>query len=303
MKVLITGGTGSLAQYIIQQLEGEHELVLFDRVKPGENRFTFEIKHAYIQGDLTNGEDCAKAVAGCDAVIHLGAIPWPCDHPVWTPRIASYGIKVPPFDETVRVNTMGTYHVMYAAVQAGVKVVITAVSNCTLGHGFRISDKPFPVKYLPLDEEHPSDIEDSYSLSKLFQSEVMHSFTRAYGIHTYGISPATIMRPEQQQAHAQNIKPTEEISEWFLGYQDIEDIARAYRMCLEAYKDLPPYDDYFINADDHLAPEDSVDLLKKFRPDLLDKVRDLPGRSSFLSAAKAKKAFGWKPEYSWTRFR
>ncbi len=302
MKVLITGGTGSLAQYIIQQLEPDHELVLFDRVKPGENRFNFEIKHPYIQGDLTNPEDCAKAVAGCDAVIHLGAIPWPCDHPVWTPRIASMGVKVPPFDETLRVNTMGTYHVMYAAVQAGAKVVITAVSNCTLGHGFRISNTPFPVKYFPIDEEHPTDIEDSYSLSKLFQSEVMHSFTRAYGIRTYGISPATIMRPEQQEAHAKSVEPATEITEWFDGYQDIEDVANAFKMVLDAYKDLPPYDDYFINADDHLALEDSVDLLRKFRPDLLDKVRDLPGRSSFISAAKAKKAFGWKPKYSWTRF-
>ena len=303
MKILITGGTGSLAEYVIKQLEGEHELVLFDRIKPGENRFGFEVKHPYVYGDLTNPEDCARAVAGCKAVVHLGAIPWPCDHPVWSPRIASMGIKLPPFDETIRVNTMGTYHIMHAAVQAKVKVVVTAVSNCTLGHGFRLSGKPFPIHYLPLDEQHPSDVEDSYSLSKVFQSEIMHAFSRAYGIRTYGISPATIMRPEAQQAHAKNVKPAEELSEWFFGYNDIDDVARAFRMVLEAYRDLPPFDDYFVNADDTLALEESVDLLKRFRPDAVEKVRDLPGRSAFISTAKARKAFGWRPNHSWTRFR
>jgi nucleoside-diphosphate-sugar epimerase len=38
-----------------------------------------------------------------------------------------------PFDETMKVNTMGTY-VMEAARRQGVKVVVTAISNCVLGH-------------------------------------------------------------------------------------------------------------------------------------------------------------------------
>ena len=43
--------------------------------------------------------------------------------------------------------------------------------------------------------------------------------------------------------------------------------------------------------------------LGKFRPDLVDKVRELPERASFISTERAAKAFGWKPENSWTRFR
>jgi len=34
-------------------------------------------------------------------------------------------------------------------------------SNCAPGHGFCISQRPFPFRYLLIDEAHPSDIEDS----------------------------------------------------------------------------------------------------------------------------------------------
>ena len=41
---------------------------------------------------------------------------------------------------------LGTYYLMQAAVEAGVKTVVMAGSNCALGHGFRISDSPFPIE-------------------------------------------------------------------------------------------------------------------------------------------------------------
>jgi nucleoside-diphosphate-sugar epimerase len=300
MQVTITGGTGSLAQYIQQELDGKHDLVLFDRVEPGRNRFTYDIEYPVVVGDLTSFEDCQKAVAGSQAVIHLGAIPWPVEHPVWRKRIpAAEGM---PWDETMRVNTMGTYYLLEAAKRADVEVVVAATSNCVLGHGFRLSDRPFPVEYLPLDEAHRLDFEDSYSLSKHLKEDIMAAYSRAYGLRCYGIRPATIMRPEMQEARAENYKPPDEWSEWFFGYGDIRDIARAFRLCLEAgvAGDLPPYDNYFVNADDTLALEDSRSLAERLRPDLLPKMGGMTGRQAFISAEKAKNAFGWKPEHSWT---
>ena len=44
MRITITGGTGSLAQYVQDALAGEHELVLFDRVRSEQNRFRYELK-------------------------------------------------------------------------------------------------------------------------------------------------------------------------------------------------------------------------------------------------------------------
>ncbi|TAK25388.1 MAG: hypothetical protein EPO26_03180 [Chloroflexota bacterium] len=60
MRVLITGGSGSLAKYLIREMEDTYELVLFDRVRPGEGRFAFVSPHPFIEGDLTSGADCAR---------------------------------------------------------------------------------------------------------------------------------------------------------------------------------------------------------------------------------------------------
>ena len=303
MRILITGGTGNLAEYLIKELEGQHELVLFDRLKPGEGRAEQITDHQYISGDLTVGEDCARAVAGCQAIMHLGAIPSPTDSPDYEERAKALGRPVYPYSETMRVNTMGTYELMRAAVLAGVKTVVAITSNCVLGHGYRTSGKPFPFQYLPIDEEHPRDPEDSYSVSKHFQSEIMFMFSRSHGIRSYALRPAGIQRPERQMELAKSVKPVEAWSEWLFGYNDITDVASALRMCLEAASDLPLYDGYYLNAADTTVLDESLDILRRFRPDLLDKLKgDLPGRAAFFSTEKARKAFGWQAKQSWTRF-
>lgn len=303
MKVLITGGTGNLAQYLIQQLERDYELVLFDRVRPGEGRVKYATDHPFVEGDLTREADCARAVAGCGVIMHLGAIAWPSEAEEYRRRAVEAGQTPMPPDETMRVNTMGTYNLMRAAAAERVKTVVAITSNCELGHGERTSGKPFPFQYLPVDEEHPRDPEDSYSLSKYFQSEILHAFSRANDMHCYALRPAGIWRPEKAQQYAKAVKPVAAWSDWIYAYNEITDVARALRMCLEASSDLPPFDAYYINADDTTMLEDSLDIVRTYRPDLLDKVRDLPGRSTFISNAKARRAFGWRPESSWTRFR
>jgi nucleoside-diphosphate-sugar epimerase len=221
--------------------------VLFDPVAPGQNRFSYEIKHPVVVGDLTSFEACRRA---------------------------------------------------------GVGTVVAATSNCVLGHGFRLSDRPFPVEYLPLDEAHPLDFEDSNSLSKHVKEDVMAAYSRADDLRCYGIRPASIMRPEMQEQLAQSYAPPTEWSEWFFGYHDVRDVARAFAMCLEAGAsgDLPPYANYFVNADDTLALEDSRSLVERLRPELLPKMGGMRGRQAFISTARAEKAFGWKPEHSWTEF-
>ena len=68
-------------------------------------------------------------------------------NPVWRKRIPA--AEHMPWDETFRVNAMGTYYLLEAARRAGASVVIAATSNCVVGHGFRISDKPYVPDYPP----------------------------------------------------------------------------------------------------------------------------------------------------------
>lgn len=119
-------------------------------------------------------------------------------------------------------------------------------------------------------------------------------YSRAHGIRAYSLRPARIQRPELQIMRASNVQRTEAFTgEVINGYTDIADATRAVRMCLEAHRELPPYDAYYVNAADTLCPEASLELIEKFRPDLLDKVRDLPGRAAFIEIVGP-----WKPRVS-----
>jgi nucleoside-diphosphate-sugar epimerase len=295
MQVTITGGTGQVAEFVIRQLEGKYDLVLFDRVPPGQNRFQYEIKYPVVVGELMNVEDCEKAVKGSEAIVHLGAIPYPTELPPLGPMAASRPRL--PYDETMKINTMGTFYLMEAARRQGVKTVVTVSSNCVLGHfdPWRPSGTTFPIKYLPLDEAHPNDAEDTYSLSKQFQEEVMHMFARGYGIRTYGIRPASIIRVERQIEFAANYKPPTAWTNALNGYVDIRDIARA-----GIAGALPKFDDYYVNAADTWSLENTKDMVARLKPEMLPLVEGFVGRQAMISFAKATKAFGWTPEHSWT---
>src|SRR5262249_8265744 len=229
-------------------------------------------------------------------------IPWPVEHPVWRERIPA-AVDMP-WDETFRINTMGTYYLLEASRRAGARVVVAATSNCVLGHGFRLSDQPYVPQYLPVDEQHPLEFEDSYSLSKHVKEDVLAAYSRAYNMRCYGIRPATILRPDAEEQYANNYAAPQEWSEWFFGYNDARDVARAFALCLEAARagKLPAYDSYFINAADTLALEDSRELVARLRPDLGPLANGLQGRQAFISTEKARSAFGWEPGHSWTEY-
>lgn len=294
MKVLVTGSSGRLAPFVIRDLlNAGHEVVLFSR-KPVLPEFS---RLPLIIGDINNFADCQKAVeGGVDAIQHLAAQPWPVDHPREREAAAKQGI---PFDSTMRSNIMGTYYLLQAALQKNIEIFVMTGSNCVLGHGYRISQRPFPFRYLPVDEQHPSDVEDSYSYSKLAGEELLASFTRAYGMRTYSLRAAGICDEERRRNIAGNAKPEKGWNDWLWCWVGSEDVASAHRLLMERARDIEPHGVYFCNGDDTTALEPSVDLTRCFKPELAPLVKDLPGHSSFLSNQRLKDVVGWEHKTSW----
>jgi len=284
-----------LAKYVVRELEQDYELVLFSRSRPPDDRAHLP----WLQGDLNTFQDCQRALEGVQAIQHLGAVPYPVDHPQVRAQARGMGRQIPAFDMTMRTNVMGTYYLMQAAVQAHVKVVVMAGSNCALGHGYRVSEEPFPIHYLPIDEEHPSDVEDSYSYSKLVGEELLASFTRAYSIRTYVTRPAGICPPERRKTMAENAQPATGWTDWLWGWVASEDVAWAHRTLMEKAGQLPPHSAYFINGADTTALEQSRELVERFRPDLLPLAQELEGHQAFISTQKAHHAFGYEARYTW----
>jgi UDP-glucose 4-epimerase len=294
-KVLITGGSGRFAEFIVKALRGRCDMVLFSRTKPPEDRADLP----WVEGDLTIADDCKRAMeGGIDYIQHLGAVPSPSDHPQAMAARKAQGLPDRPLDATMRTNIMGTYYLMQAAVQAGVKAVVMTGSNCAFGHGYRISSKPFPIKYLPLDERHPTDVEDSYSYSKLVGEELLASFTRAYGIRTYVTRPSGICPPARLQRMAETAASVTAWSDWMYAYVPSEDLAELQRMIMDKVQILPAHSVYVANAMDSSCLEPSRAIVAKFRPELLD-VTKMTDFQAFWSVAKAQREVGWTPKHSW----
>jgi len=296
MKVLVTGVSGRLGPYIVRELEqADHEVVLFSRKAPAN-----EFQHLrWVEGDIRSFDDCVRAMeGGFDAVQHAAAQPWPTDHPQQRAMAAERGI---PFDTTMQSNVMGLYYLLQACLEADVRILVMTGSNCALGHGYRISDGPFPFQYLPVDEDHPSAVEDSYSYSKLVDELLLQSYASAYGMQAYALRSAGICNEERRRGMAANAKPASSWNPWLWAWVGSEDVAYAHRLLMEkaGAGQLPAYGTFFCNADDTSALEPSRELITRFAPELLPLVRDLDGHASFLSNQKLCDAVGWQHRTSW----
>jgi len=297
VKVLVTGASGRLGPYVVSELESAgYELALMSRSRPAAAE-----RWPWVQGDITDFEACLRATeGGIEAIQHVAANPWASDHPESRARYEERGVR---FDDTMRTNIMGTYYLLQACLKRDIGILVMTGSNCALGHGGRISGTPFPIKYLPINEKHPSDVEDSYSYSKLAGEELLASYTRAYGMRTYVLRSAGICNAERRAEIARHASAVTAWSDWLWAWVGSEDVASAHRLLMERAHEIEPHGVYFCNADDTTALEPTQELVERYRPDLLPETRRLEGHESLLSNRKLREAVGWQHKTSWRDVR
>ncbi len=299
--VLITGGAGGCGRYVAAELRDKYQVTLFDRETPAQVRDPWETDLPFVLGDLTSLADCMRAItlAQADAIVHLGAIPFNTEH---QPLQRSWSNL--PEDETMRVNTMGTFYLMDAARRLGVKKVAMASTYYVLGLGFRISKTPFIVEYLPIDEEHPLRPEDTYSLSKMLDEEILAAFSRAYDIQTVALRLMGVDYPHRRVPWAKG-GDIPEAEPGHVGgpigttyqYVDARDVAQACRLSLEV-EGLDPFEAFYLSSDTSTV-EDTRVVVERLYPDLKEMAANLQGKEGIISIKKAQRKLGYQPRYSW----
>jgi UDP-glucose 4-epimerase len=296
MKVLITGAFGFVSRRLIDELSAAgHELWLLDRCRPADATVFVPGEHERqaspmrthwpcIQADITDHQAMLQAVEGMNAVIHLAA---------GVTGLPEFGV------DTFRINALGTYVVLDACRLAGVKRFLCASSINAFGTMYwRISGKPPVYHTLPLDESFPPVPEDAYSLSKLVNEETCAAFHRAYGITTAAFRFSAIWSEQMfDKAVTKGLPPTAAWSDDLYIWVHLVDVVRGIRHALEA-ADLPGYGTYMLNAADTRCPEPTMEILERFRPDLVRSLTaPLPGRTAMVSSARAAQAFGYAPSH------
>jgi UDP-glucose 4-epimerase len=124
MRVLITGGSGFLGAWIMRRLLARGmDCVAFDlRANTRLIEAIAPERAASVQwrtGDIANAADTARAMEGCDAVIHLAGI--------LTPDCAANPVR------GAQINLIGTLNVFDAARTAGICRVLYASSAGVFG--------------------------------------------------------------------------------------------------------------------------------------------------------------------------
>jgi len=273
MKIAITGGSGRVGRAIVDMaLKRGDSIVSIDRVDLNEKISQGNI--TYVQADITDYTAIENAIRGCDALVHMAAIPAPGQHP----------------DHVVHNNNVtGSYNALRAAVEVGIKRVCQASSVNAMGLAYSRWPR---FDYFPLDEEHPNYSEDPYSLSKWICEEQGSSFARRYEDMVIASMRFHWVIPDRETAvQARGYSQTDSGTKNLWGYTRLDSAARACLLSLTA--DFTGHEVFFIAAPDTVMDVPSLELQQKHFPDV--PVRgDLSGNKSFFNSGKAERLLGWK---------
>jgi len=275
MRVVVTGGSGRAGRYIIPELmEHGHEVVNADVVRRED------VPGRFMYCDFTDYGQTLSTLRDAEAVIHMAAIPSPVMHP---------------HEVVFRVNMMSTWNVLQAAEVLGINKLVLASSINAIGATYSL--RAVPPLYFPIDEEHPTRAEESYSLSKWLGEQMADGFARKRPVQIASFRFHALLDDARLQEFKKN--PITDPVSWakhFWGYTHLKDAARACRLAIEA--DWTGHHAFFINASDTVLSIPTEEAIRKAYPGVPIK-KTLAKYQSAIDPSKAKRVFGWEPLYSW----
>jgi UDP-glucose 4-epimerase len=175
---LVTGGAGFIGSALVRGLlaKGASRVAVVDSLLTGYERNLDEVRGAvdFHRADIRDFDSLAKAMQGVDVVFHEAAIPS-------VPR--SIDDPVPSHD----VNINGTFNVLRAAKEAGVRRVIYAASSSAYGDSL----------VMPKVETMLTAPKSPYAAQKLMGEYYMSVFASCFGIETVSLRYFNVFGPRQ----------------------------------------------------------------------------------------------------------
>lgn len=277
-RVVVTGGSGLLGPYVIQEfLDHGYEVLNVDTKQPSVPLCRT------VLADLTDLGQVYGVLAGADSVVHMAAIPVAYSHPN---------------EVTFANNVLSTYNVLEAAAGLGIKKAVIASSESSYGIVFALH--PIDPHYVPIDEEHPQLPQDSYGLSKIVNEKTADMFYRKSGLQVVSLRLGNVIAPSMYAQFPAFIHKAEERDRILWSYIDTRDAAEVCRLAIET--DGLGSVALNVAADDTSMDIPSRDLMAQRYPQVKDFRGSLEGYVTLLSNEKAKRLLGWKPKHAWRQY-
>ena len=294
-RALVTGAGGFIGSTLTEHLVREGadvrcfvrytsrgDLGFLDDVAP-EIREAVEI----YTGDLVNPEAVQQAAAGCDAILHLGAlipIPYSYRHP----------------REYVSVNVEGTLNVLEAARRHSVARIVQVSSSEVYG----------TAQITPIPESHPLNPQSPYAATKVAADQLALTYWMSFEtpvvvarpFNTYGprqsaraVIPTIISQAlTRDRIELGSLDPTRD-------FQFVEDTAAALAVCAEV-EGIEGEVFNFGTGQEHVVRDVVAKVLELTGKDLpvvaTDERRRPPGSEVerlLADASKARRMLPWEP--------
>lgn len=270
MKLALTGGSGIVGSAILDMaLARGHELVVIDRAPaplPRENV-------RWIMATTDDYDALFDAFRGCDAVIHMAALP--------RPGLASEPV-------THNNNVVGSYNALHAAIAQGIRRICQASSVNAIGLSY---SRASHLSYLPVDEQHPNTSEEPYSLSKWICEQQADAFARRYDdvqIASLRFHWVAGTRDIPLKGYAR--MPEESVGKHLWGYTLLDTAARASLAAIEPER-FSGHEVFYITEPDTASDVPTLELARKYHPAI--EIRgDLPDHNSLFDSSKARRLLG-----------
>ncbi|KAJ7227051.1 hypothetical protein GGX14DRAFT_347518 [Mycena pura] len=275
-RIAVTGSNGSVGKRVVLRAlkHGYHvvgidysPLTTADARELGSN-FTF------LPVDLKDYNETLKAFVGCEAIIHLAAIPQPRDYKVLTHNS----------------NVVISWNVLRAAAELGINrfAQASSVNVVTLVY----SQGP-RFEYFPLDEDHPTEPDEPYGLSKVICELQAKSIVRRYS--DMRVASLRLHWSVPNRAYAQKTD-TQRAKNDLWGYVQEDSAAEAFILAITEPTDRWPSaaEAFLIVAPETTVDVDTIEIMREYWPNVpLKSGKSISGREGFFDCSKAKELLGW----------
>ncbi|MCC7175990.1 MAG: SDR family oxidoreductase [Bryobacterales bacterium] len=175
---VVTGGAGFIGSSLVRGLlaAGAGRVTVVDNLLTGREENLEEVRGSVelIRADIRNYAELAAALRGAGTVFHLAAIPS-------VPR--SISDPVPSHE----VNVDGTFNVLRACAEGGVRRVVYAASSSAYGGS----------EVLPKVESMAPDPRSPYAAQKLAGEYLARTFHLCFGVETVSLRYFNVYGPRQ----------------------------------------------------------------------------------------------------------
>ena len=173
-KILVTGADGFIGSHLVESLvANNYDVRAFVMYNSSNSWGWLDQSSSHTQesinviaGDVRDPYGVAKAMEGCDVVLHLAAlisIPFSYEAP----------------DAYVSTNINGTLNVLQAARKLGTQRVVCTSTSETYG----------TAQFVPITEAHPLNGQSPYAATKIGADQLALSFYQSFDL------PVTVLRP------------------------------------------------------------------------------------------------------------